>query len=98
MYVFAPRAGVPHEYLLGLMHSKPFADFYRLANQGDARVIPQIKAAKLLEVPIPAWNPKDQRHKDVIKTVQALMKLAASDAPGAAKLFLFNFRSWSVWL
>ena len=35
MYVFGPRTGVPPEFLMGLMQSKPFANFYALANQGD---------------------------------------------------------------
>jgi hypothetical protein len=87
MYVFAPRAGVPPEFLLGLMQSKPFADFYRLANQGDARVIPQIKATKLLEVPIPRWDKKNPRHNEVVTKVKALLKLACSDAPGASRAF-----------
>ena len=93
MYVFAPRKAVPAEYLLGLMQSKPFADFYRLANQGDARVIPQIKATKLLEVPISKWNKDDPLHKEVISTVKALLKLGEFDAPGAARTFTAQRRN-----
>jgi hypothetical protein len=87
MYVFAPREGIPYEYLMGLMHSHPFAEFYRLANQGDARVIPQIKAAKLLDVPVPDWDPHDRLHVALIKTVRALTALAGSNAPGAERAF-----------
>jgi hypothetical protein len=87
MYVFAPRPDIPPEFLLGLMQSKPFADFYHLANQGDARVIPQIKATKLLEVPMPKWNKADARHNEVVTKVRALLKLADSDSPGAIRSF-----------
>lgn len=87
MYVFAPKEGIPPEFLMGLMHSRPFADFYHLANQGDGRVIPQIKAAKLLEVPIPMWNATDPRHRDVVSTVMALLSLANSDSAGASRAF-----------
>ena len=69
------------------MQSKPFADFYRLSNQGDARLIPQIKATKLLEVPIPKWDKMNPRHNEVVSTVRALLKLANSDGPGARRAF-----------
>jgi hypothetical protein len=92
MYVFAPRAGVPPEFLMGLMQSKPFANFYRLANQGDTRVIPQIKATKLLEVPIPMWDETNPQHKQVVTTVKALLRLSGSDAPGASRTFIAQRR------
>jgi hypothetical protein len=87
MYVFAPRSGIPHEYLLGLMQTAPFAKFYQLANQGDARVIPQIKATKLLDVPIPKWDSNNPLHNAIVVTVRALLKLGKSHTTGTERAF-----------
>jgi hypothetical protein len=61
------------------------AHFYRLGNQGDARVIPQIKATKLLEVPMPKWDQGNLQHKEVVSLVRSLLKLTGSNAPGTAR-------------
>ncbi|NJO36157.1 MAG: hypothetical protein HC869_27005 [Rhodospirillales bacterium] len=92
MYVFGVRSGIPVEFVLGLMQSSPFAEFYRLGNQGDGRVIPQVKARKLLEVPLPRWDRSNETHKALVKIVRALMTLSASDAPGAARSFMAQRR------
>lgn len=41
---------------MALMHSKVFLFLYRVSNQGESRVIPQIKAAKLQTLPFPALD------------------------------------------
>ena len=87
MYLFAPKHGIPHEYLLGVMQSEPFADLYRISNQGDARVIPQVKAAKLEEMPIPKWDHNDRTQIAIVQSVGALLKLAATDSPGSQRTF-----------
>ena len=53
MYVFAPRPEIAPKALMAVMQSKLFRFLYRVANMGEARVIPQIKASKLLTLPIP---------------------------------------------
>ena len=77
---------------LGLMQSSPFAEFYRLGNQGDGRVIPQVKAKKLLEVPLPKWDRSNETHKALVKIVRVLMTLSASDAPGSMRSFMAQRR------
>ena len=87
MYVFAPKAGVPHEYLLGVMQSNVFSELYRTANQGDARVIPQIKATKLSNMPVPSWDSEDKAHQGIVSIVRSLIKLSQFDTDGARRTF-----------
>jgi hypothetical protein len=53
MYVFQS----PHDWepwsLIAILQSKLFLFLYRTANQGESRVIPQVKASKLEPLPIP---------------------------------------------
>jgi hypothetical protein len=56
MYVFRPKEGTDPWALMALMHSKVFLFLYRVSNQGESRVIPQIKAAKLQTLPFPALD------------------------------------------
>jgi type I restriction-modification system DNA methylase subunit len=53
MYVFTPKKGIDPWALMAVMQSKAFLFLYRISNQGESRVIPQIKAAKLEPLPIP---------------------------------------------
>lgn len=53
MYVFRPISGINCRALMAVMQSKFFHFLYRVANIGEARVIPQIKASKLLTLPVP---------------------------------------------
>ena len=53
MYVFRFDAKVACKAALGILHSKLFLFLYRVSNQGEARIIPQIKAAKLEPLPFP---------------------------------------------
>ena len=53
-YVFRPRAGLDPWGVMAVMQSKTFLYLYRLSNQGESRVIPQIKAAKLHTLPFPS--------------------------------------------
>jgi hypothetical protein len=53
MYVFTPRSGIDAKVLMAVMQSRLFHFLYRVANMGEARIIPQIKASKLLPLPIP---------------------------------------------
>jgi hypothetical protein len=53
MYVFTPRREIAPKALMAVMQSRLFHFLYKVANMGEARVIPQIKASKLLTLPIP---------------------------------------------
>jgi len=54
MYVFSVKADFDPWALMAILHSRAFLFLYRLANQGEGRVIPQVKASKLQELPIPS--------------------------------------------
>jgi hypothetical protein len=60
MYVFKLKPEVNTKTALGVLQSKLFLFLYRVSNQGEARVIPQIKAAKLEPLPFPDLNNADK--------------------------------------
>ena len=62
MYVFRPKEGIDPWGLMALMHSRVFLFLYQVSNQGEGRVIPQIKAAKLQTLPFP---PADRWSREV---------------------------------
>jgi adenine-specific DNA-methyltransferase len=53
MYVFRANPETDALALMALMQSRLFLFLYRVANQGESRVIPQIKASKLQTIPTP---------------------------------------------
>ncbi len=53
MYVFSPLDHVDMLSLAAIMQSNTFLFLYIIANQGESRVIPQVKASKLQYLPIP---------------------------------------------
>jgi type I restriction-modification system DNA methylase subunit len=53
MYVFSLLDGYDPFAVMAIMQSRLFLHFYQLVNQGESRVIPQIKASKLGELPFP---------------------------------------------
>jgi hypothetical protein len=53
MYVFHIHEDFDPWAILGLIHSNIFLFLYKVSNQGDARVIPQVKASKLSTIPVP---------------------------------------------
>ena len=73
MYVFRVLPVVSALALMAVMHSKLFLQLYRIANEGDARVIPQIKAAKLELLPIPTElaNPQSETARDKIRNIES---------------------------
>lgn len=56
MYVFRPALDFDPFALMAIMQSKLFLFLYRTANQGESRVIPQVKASKLESLPVPQLN------------------------------------------
>jgi adenine-specific DNA-methyltransferase len=53
MYVFKIIPDVSQWAVMAIMQSEVFLFLYRTSNQGENRVIPQVKAAKLYELPFP---------------------------------------------
>jgi type I restriction-modification system DNA methylase subunit len=53
MYIFATRPRYDPYALMAVLQSKLFLFLYRTSNQGDARVIPQVKASRLEPLPFP---------------------------------------------
>lgn len=53
MYVFAPPTGHDWRICMAILQSKVFLYLYRVSNQGEQRVIPQVKATKLGALPYP---------------------------------------------
>jgi type I restriction-modification system DNA methylase subunit len=72
MYVFQIQP--PHDpwALMAILQSKPFLFLYRVANQGESRVIPQVKASKLEALPYPKREPT---HPDMIKLSERSRKM-----------------------
>jgi hypothetical protein len=76
MYVFKLKPQVNVKAALGILHSKLFLFLYRISNQGEARVIPQIKAAKLEPLPFPNLATTDKsRHDKLVVQVDKLLGL-----------------------
>ena len=71
MYVFTPKPGIDPKALMGVMQSKVFHFLYKVANIGEARVIPQIKASKLLTLPIPSMT----RYGQLTGLVDSMLRL-----------------------
>jgi type I restriction-modification system DNA methylase subunit len=65
MYVFSVDASQDPWVLMAILQSRLFLFLYRVANQGESRVIPQVKASKLESLPYPRLVPKDQRVSDL---------------------------------
>jgi N-6 DNA Methylase/TaqI-like C-terminal specificity domain len=68
MYVFSAREEIDPWALMAVLQSKLFLFIYRVSNQGESRVIPQVKAAKLELLPLPKW----QLRARVISTLSEL--------------------------
>lgn len=61
MYLFCIRESLEPWAFMAVFQSKPFLFLYKIANQGESRVIPQVKASKLYDLPFPnvdATNPQ----------------------------------------
>jgi hypothetical protein len=73
MYVFAVRDGIDPFAVMALMQSRVFLALYRVSNLGEARVIPQIKAAKLEPIPFPICASGDKLVKAVSTKASELL-------------------------
>ncbi len=79
MYVFRLKSGIHPMAALGVLHSSLFLFLYRVSNQGEARVIPQIKAAKLGPLPFPdlANIAQKAQHDRMVQLVEQMLKTKA---------------------
>ena len=65
MYVFKILPTMDRHVCMAILTSKIFLQLYRISNQGESRVIPQIKAEKLLTIPFPNITPKDKEWNEL---------------------------------
>ncbi len=56
MYVFKTLSDVDPWAFMAVMQSKLFLFLYKISNQGESRIIPQVKASKLENLPFPTFN------------------------------------------
>ena len=70
MYVFCLEAGEDPWTCLGIINSRLFEFLYRVANEGESRVIPQVKAAKLYGLPYPSAAPHTEFQVHVRRLVE----------------------------
>jgi len=75
MYVFSPVADLSPLALAGLMQSRLFLFLYRTSNEGESRVIPQIKAAKLMPLPVPKDFVVRKEVLSLVTHVERMLKL-----------------------
>jgi len=75
MYIFKIAPSVPWQFVLGVMQSIAFLFFYRVSNQGEGRVIPQVKAVKLNDIPFPAFDALNENHLQILSEVEAQISL-----------------------
>lgn len=82
MYVFALKAKIDPWAFMAVMHSSTMLFLYRVSNQGEGRVIPQVKASKLQTLPFPnlAANVALQKSlaTDCRSLIEAKQKLRAA--------------------
>jgi adenine-specific DNA-methyltransferase len=100
-YVFKVCGQYDYRFVLGLLHSALFAWCYRTTNQGDGRVIPQVKAAKLSTLPIRTINFDDPadvaRHDHIVSLVDQMLdlnkRLAESKVPQTTEMLRRQIKS-----
>ena len=80
MYVFKFRPEVDPYVALAILQSKAFLFFYRVANQGESRVIPQVKASKLSSLPFPLATRSGADLGDLRKLSLEMFRLSRKNA------------------
>lgn len=78
LYVFRTRPGFQPDLVLSVMQSEPFLFFYRVANQNESRVIPQIKAAKLETIPFPTSVVGTETEAELVRLSQRAYELTSA--------------------
>jgi hypothetical protein len=75
MYLFSLLPEYDPWTCLAVLQSKTFLFLYRVANQGESRVIPQIKASKLQSLPFPKYQPSKPVWVEVGKCCKHMLQL-----------------------
>jgi hypothetical protein len=78
MYVFQIRRGIDPYFVAAILQSKLFLALYLISNQGEGRVIPQVKAAKLYPLPVPKYHSTRDLHRKISDLSKGMMRLMAS--------------------
>jgi hypothetical protein len=87
MYVFSLKEGIDPLAAMAVLQSKLFLFLYRVTNQGESRVIPQVKAAKLIGIPFPDLLASDHSNtlSELSKTMCLLNEQLASEKSDHAR-------------
>ena len=83
MYVFRPLPEYSPAAVIAVMQSRAFGFLYRVANQGESRVIPQVKASKLEPLPIPAEACRKGSGSQDLETAAGVMLALTASASTA---------------
>ena len=75
MFVFSVKKGIDPAAVSAVMQSRPFLFFYRVSNQGESRVIPQLKAAKLQTLPFPDIKEGDFESVKLVSLVNRAIEI-----------------------
>jgi hypothetical protein len=97
LYLFRikPSLSIDKHFVLGVLHSTCFQFLYQIYSQGEQRVIPQVKAAKLYGLPFPVVDCSDSaakaQHYRMVALVERMLalrqKLAAATIPADKALY-----------
>jgi type I restriction-modification system DNA methylase subunit len=71
MYVFSLKEGMDPWAAMAVLQAKLFLFLYRVSNQGESRVIPQVKAAKLGGIPFP--NLRESKYTEALSDLSKRM-------------------------
>jgi len=85
MYVFRVKEGLDPFAVMAILQSEVFLFAYRVANQGESRIIPQVKASKLQVLPFPRLDAKAsvvQKLSDLGRELYKLNREAKSSKTG----------------
>jgi adenine-specific DNA-methyltransferase len=87
MYVFSLKPGIDPWACMAVMQSRAFLFLYRVSNQGEGRVIPQVKASKLQSLPFPDTDdhPKIMQLSQLAKDMTRLQKRLDTARTGQEK-------------
>jgi len=75
MYVMSLQDEYDPWAFMAILQSKTFLFLYRVSNQGESRVIPQIKASKLQPLPCPLAKTSDLITRQLSKLCQRMFAL-----------------------
>ncbi len=74
LYLFKTKSGINVNVVLAIFHSKLFQFLYDTLIQGGQRVIPQVKAVYLNELPFPINGKQESGLANLVKQLQELNK------------------------